>query len=91
MRQGQRWLDPVESVLAKRIALEDRRTDRKGMDCRTNVVDEAGQCQLRRVRSAADHCLGFNHRRMNTGAREFNRRAQAIRSGADHIRTLCFD
>jgi len=59
MRQRRRRVDPADAVVRERELREERRRRRERMDRGADVVDEAGQRQLRGAASSADGVLGL--------------------------------
>ena len=54
------------------------------MDCRTDIVDKAGQRQLGRARSAADGLVCFQYERRPTRARQCDCGGEPVRTRPDH-------
>src|SRR5207249_2788302 len=67
-------------------ALEKRRCKPERMNRGTDVVNEAGQRQFRRPRSATDGVPRFNHTNGMACPGNFNGRRQTVRAGPDHHR-----
>lgn len=86
MRQRDGRLNPFQSMLGQREAGKCGRTDGERMNRGTNIVDETGQGQLRRARSATDGRLSFNDCGMKPGFGERDGCSETVRSGADHKR-----
>jgi Protein of unknown function (DUF1360) len=79
-------LNPVKLVSLERQRFKKRRTGGEWVDGRTEIVQEAGQGQLRRSRTSANRGVGFKDQNGATCPRQRDRRGQTIRSRADYYR-----
>src|SRR5438874_9555150 len=83
MRQGNIRLNPGQPQSFERKSFEKRRTSSEWMDCRAEIMDEAGQRQLGRARATADRRISFQYEHRTFRAGKSNSSRQAIRSGAN--------
>ena len=85
---GARRLDPLDAVLGERHRAHERRRDPERVDRRARVVPEAGERQLLGAKPAADRVAPLEHEHRAAGAREHDRRRQAIGPGTDDDRIV---
>src|SRR5437762_8612217 len=79
-------MDPLEAVFGKGKALEKRRCKPEGVNSGTDIVNEAGQGQFRRPRSATDGVPRFNDTNGMACPGNFDRRRKTVRARPDHHR-----
>ena len=88
--QGVREVDlgvpPDEAVLGQRERGQERRRDGERVHGGADVVQEAGQGQLRGAGAAADRVLALEHRDRPARLRERDRGGQPVGTGADDDR-----
>ena len=78
-------LDPVDVELQR---TEERRSQPERVNRRADVVNEARQRQLGRTQAAAELLLGLVNLDLQPGARQRDRRGEAVRARADHDRAF---
>src|SRR3954447_8192346 len=84
MRQWNFRLDPLKTEALQRQRFKKWRTCCKRMDCRTNVMQKAGQSEFGRTRAAADCRVCFVNNNRISRARQCDRGRETVRSGTNY-------